>query len=113
MNPVVRLAEAVNGGDFDGVASVFHPDFEVHRPSGGGFKGRDQEVKNMQSFMSNYPEGRMEIVHMIETPSEVWVENRFTTEDSDMGAIVAFRVHPETETIIGMRYLMSRSRRLR
>jgi hypothetical protein len=113
VNPVEKFVDAVNTGDLDGVAAVFHPDFEVRRATGGGFKGRDREVENMQAFMTNFPEGRIKILNMLETPSEVWVNNRFITNDVEMGSVVIFGVDAATETIRRMEYLVSWSRRLR
>ncbi len=101
MNPVLRFVEAVNRGDIAGVESAFHPDFEMIVPQhpARGFKGRDQEVKNIDYLMSQYPEGRIEVLRMVETSSEVWVENAFRSDGLQIAAVVIFEIDQGSDTI--------------
>ena len=101
MNPVLRFVEAVNRGDIAGVESSFHPDFEMIVPQhpARGFKGRGQEVKNIDYLMSQHPEGRIEILRMVETSSEVWVENAFRSDGLQIAAVVIFEIDQDADTI--------------
>jgi SnoaL-like domain len=106
MNPVTRFVEAMNNGDLGAVAAAFHPDFEMVVPQhpARGFKGRDQEVKNMEYLLEAYPEGRINVLRMIETPTEIWAETTFSAPELEIAAVVIFEVDPETDTIRGGRF---------
>jgi ketosteroid isomerase-like protein len=101
VNPVLRFVDAVNRGDVDGVAEAFHPDFVMIVPQHPrrGFRGRDQEVKNMRFLMEKHPEGRMEVHRMIESGDEVWVASNFVADGLHMEALVIFEIDRETDTI--------------
>lgn len=101
MNAVERFVDAVNRGDVDGIAAAFHPDFEMvvpQRPA-RGFKGRDQEVKNMRHLVTTHPEGRIEIRRMVETPTEIWLQSTYTADGLHMEAVVIFEVDRDTDTL--------------
>ncbi len=102
MNPVLRFVEATNSGDIDALEAAFHPDFEMVVPQhpARGFKGRDQEVKNMRHLITTYPDRRIEILRMVESGSEVWVENHLTATGLEMAAVVIFEVDHSTDTIL-------------
>ena len=106
MNPVLRFVEAVNNGDIDELAASIHPDFEMVVPQhpARGFKGKDQEVKNMRYLMTKFPEGRIEVQRMVETSSEVWIENSYVSSELQMAAVVIFEIDQETNTIRSGRY---------
>jgi ketosteroid isomerase-like protein len=106
MNPVVRFVDAVNRGDLPAVEAVLHPDFEMVVPQhpARGFKGRDQEVKNMRLLVESHPEGRIEIQRMVEDLPEIWVETTYRTGDLEMAAVIIFHIDPETDTIVRGRY---------
>ncbi len=106
MNPVLRFVEAVNNGDIDELAASIHPDFEMVVPQhpARGFKGKDQEVKNMRYLMTKFPEGRIEVQRMVETSSEVWIENSYVSSELQMAAVVIFAIDQETNTIRSGRY---------
>lgn len=106
MNPVLRFVEAVNNGDIDELAASIHPDFEMVVPQHPtrGFKGKDQEVKNMRYLMTKFPEGRIEVQRMVETSSEVWIENSYVSSELQMAAVVIFAIDQETNTIRSGRY---------
>lgn len=106
MNPVLRFVDAVNRGDVEAVEAVFHPDFEMIVPQhpARGFKGRDQEVKNMRYLMGEYPDGRITVLRMAESASEIWVENTFKSESLEMAAIVVYEIDEESDTILRGRY---------
>jgi hypothetical protein len=101
VNPVLRFVDAVNRGDIEAVASAFHPDFEMIVPQhpARGFKGRDQEVKNMEHLITTHPEGRITVRRMVEAPNEVWAQNTFTADGLTIEAVVIFEIDPETDTI--------------
>jgi ketosteroid isomerase-like protein len=101
VNPVLRFVEAVNRGDVAEVEAAFHPDFEMIVPQhpARGFKGRDQEVKNIDYLMSQHPEGRIEVLRMVETSSEVWIENAFRSDGLQMAAVVIFEIDQGSDTI--------------
>jgi ketosteroid isomerase-like protein len=106
VNPVLRFVEAVNNGDIDELAASIHPDFEMVVPQHPtrGFKGKDQEVKNMRYLMTKFPEGRIEVQRMVETSSEVWIENSYVSSELQMAAVVIFAIDQETNTIRSGRY---------
>ncbi len=102
MNAVLRFVDAVNRGDVPGVEAAFHPDFEMIVPQhpGRGFKGRDQEVKNMRGLMTERPEGRIKVRRIVESGNEVWVQNTYVSDDLEMEAVVIFEIDPATGTIL-------------
>jgi ketosteroid isomerase-like protein len=101
VNPVLRFVEAVNRGDIAGVEAAFHPDFEMIVPQhpARGFKGREQEVKNIDYLISQHPEGRIEVLRMVESSSEVWIENAFRSDGLQIAAVVIFEVDQGSDTI--------------
>lgn len=102
MNPVLRFVDAVNRGDVAGVEAAFHPDFEMIVPQhpGRGFKGRDQEVKNMRYLMTTHPEGRIEVRRSVENGSEVWIQNSYRADGLAMEAVVIYEIDTATDTIL-------------
>lgn len=106
MNAVLRFVDAVNRGDVPGVEAAFHPDFEMIVPQhpDRGFKGREQEVKNMRGLMTARPEGRIEVRRIVESGHEVWVQNTYTADDLEMEAVVIFEIDPVTDTILAGHY---------
>ena len=101
-NAVLRFVDAVNRGDADGVEAAFHPDFEMIVPQhpARGFKGRDQEVRNMRTLMTTHPEGRIEVRRVVESGNEVWVQSRYTSDALEMEAVVIYEIDPTTDTIL-------------
>jgi ketosteroid isomerase-like protein len=114
LNPVERFVVAMNRGDIDGAAAAFHPDFEMIVPQhpSRNFQGRDQEMRNMQHLITTYPEGRIEVQRMAETPSEIWIESTFTAGDLEVAAVVIYEVDRETGTIRSGRYYSERVERV-
>lgn len=106
MNAVLRFVEAVNRGDVAALEAAFHPDFEMIVPQhpARGFKGRDQEVKNMRFLIEAHPEGRIEVQRMVEDLPEVWIENAYRADGLDMAAVVIYEIDTETDTIVRGRY---------
>ena len=106
MNPVLRFVSAINRGDVEGIEAAFHPDFEMVVPQhpARGFQGREQEVKNMQHLLSTYPDCHIEVQRMVESGSEVWVENHLTASGLEMAAVVIFEIDRESDTIRRGRY---------
>lgn len=102
MNAVERFFDAVNRGDVDGVEAAFHPDFEMVVPQhpGRGFKGRDQEVKNMRHLMTTHPEGRITIHRMVESGNDVWAQSSYKADGLHMEAVVIFEIDPTSGTIL-------------
>jgi ketosteroid isomerase-like protein len=110
MNAVLRFVDAVNRGDADGVEASFHADFEMIVPQhpARGFKGRDQEVRNMRYLMTAHPEGRIEVRRIVERGDEVWVQNRYTSDGLEMEAVVIYEIDPVTDTIRAGHYYSER-----
>jgi ketosteroid isomerase-like protein len=102
MNAVLRFVDAVNRGDVDGVEAAFHADFEMIVPQhpARGFKGRDQEVRNMRGLMTDHPDGRIEVRRIVEHGSEIWVQNRYTSAGLEMEAVVIYEIDPVSDTIL-------------
>jgi ketosteroid isomerase-like protein len=106
MNPVLRFVEAVNRKDIHGIEAAFHPEFEMVVPQhpARGFRGREQEVKNMQHLLTTFPDCHIEVQRMVESGSEVWIENHFTASGLEMAAVVIFEIDPASDTIRRGRY---------
>jgi hypothetical protein len=110
LNPVQRFIDAINRGDVDAATSAFHPDFEMIVPQhpSRGFRGRDQEMKNMQHLITTYPDGRLEVLRMVQAPTEIWIESTFTAPDLQVAAVVIYEIDPETDSIRSGRYYSER-----
>jgi ketosteroid isomerase-like protein len=106
MNAVLRFVDAVNRGDVAGVEAAFHPDFEMIVPQhpSRGFRGRDQEVRNMRHLMTTHPEGRITVRRIIENDGEVWVQNAYACDGLLMEAVVIYEIDPATDTILAGHY---------
>jgi len=106
MNAVERFVEAANRGDIDALSACCHPDFEMVVPQhpARGFRGRDQELKNMAHLMTTYPDGRLDVLRMVEAGNEVWIESTYRADGLDMAAAVIFEIDPQTDTIRSGRY---------
>jgi SnoaL-like domain len=106
MNPVMPFVQAMNNRDLGAVAVAFHPDFEMVVPQhpARGFKGRKQEVRNMEHLLQTYPDGRINLLRMIETPRETWAETTFSAPELEIAPDVIFDVDPEADTIRGGRF---------
>jgi len=109
-NPVVRFIDAVNARDLEAVAQALHPEFEMVVPQhpARGFTGRAQEVSNMEYLLSRYSDGRIEILDMVDTRSEVWVETSFLARDVEIAAVVIFEIDATTNTIRRGRFYSER-----
>ncbi len=109
-NAVTRFIEAVNNRDLDGVTRAFHPEFEMVVPQhpARGFKGRDQEVANMEHLMTRYADGRTEILAMVEADTEVWVETSFVAGELEIAAVIIFEVDREHDVITKGRFYSER-----
>ncbi len=105
-NPVLLFIDAVNRGDLDSLTAALYPDFEMVVPQqpSRNFVGRDQEVKNMAHMISSHPDGRIELVRMVEAGDEVWLESTFTAHGLEMAAAVIFEIDRGTNTIKSGRY---------
>jgi ketosteroid isomerase-like protein len=102
VNVVERFVDAVNRRDVDGIAACFHEDFEMvvpQRPA-RGFRGREQEVKNMRFLVESRPEGRIEIRRMVEDGDEVWIQNTYRADGLHMEAVVIYEIDRATDTIL-------------
>jgi hypothetical protein len=106
MNPALRFVEATNRGDIDAIAAAFHTDFEMVVPQhpARGFTGREQEVKNMRHLLATYPDAHIEVLRLVESGSEIWVENHLTASGLEMAAVVIFEIDAATDTIRRGRY---------
>jgi hypothetical protein len=106
VNPVLRFTEATNRHDLEAIEAAFHPEFEMIVPQHPirGFKGRDQEVRNMQHLITAHPDCHIEVLRMVEAGPEVWIETHLTATDLEMAAAVIFGLDQETDTILWGRY---------
>lgn len=106
MNPALRFTEATNQKDIQAIEAVFHPHFEMIVPQhpARGFRGRDQEVKNMRYLIETYPDCHIEVLRTAEAGSEIWIETHLTATGLEMAAVVIFELDPDTGTIIRGRY---------
>lgn len=106
MNPVERFTEATNQHDIEKLRDALHPDFEMIVPQhpARGFKGIEQEIKNMTYLFETHPDCRVETLRMVDAGDEVWVENHLTAAGLEMAAVVVFGIDQETDTIRWGRY---------
>lgn len=102
MNPALRFIDATNRGDIAGIEAAFHPDFEMLVPQhpDRGFKGRDQEVRNMRYLLETHPDAQIEIRRWTQNGNEVWVQNSLRAAGLEMEAVVIFEIDPSTDTIL-------------
>ena len=102
MNVAQRFADAINRGDIAAIEACFHVDFEMIVPQHPrrGFRGRDQEVKNMRYLVERHPEGRIETRRMVEQGNEIWIQNAYRADGLEMEAVVIFEIDPATDTIL-------------
>jgi hypothetical protein len=109
-NPVTRFIDAMNRRDLEAMTGAFHPEFEMVVPQhpARGFEGRNQEVANMEHLWARYPDGRIEILAMVESDSEVWVETSFAVRDFKIAAVVIFEIDRQTDTIRRGRFYSER-----
>lgn len=105
-NPVQRFNEATNRHDIDGIREVLHPSFEMIVPQhpARGFKGMDQELKNMAYLFETHPDCHIETLRMVDAGDEIWVENHLTATDLEMAAVVVFGIDRESDTLLWGRY---------
>lgn len=105
-NPVHRFIDAVNAGDIKALEAACHPDFEMIVPQhpSRNFKGRDQEVRNMDHLMTTYPDGHLELLQMVESGDDIWIESTYKATGLDMAAVTIFRIDRGTDTIVSGRY---------
>lgn len=106
MNAVERFFNAVNEGDVVALEAAFHPDFEMIVPQhpARGFKGRDQELKNMTRLMAQHPDARITVRRMVESGHEIWVQSDMKGANFEVAAMVVFTVDPASNTLIAGDY---------
>lgn len=101
---------AINAHDADAVEACFHPDFEMVVPQkpARGFKGRDQEVKNMRFLFDTHPDFRVELLRKSVSGNEIWTETRGTATDLEMAVVTIWEIDAATGKIIRGRYYSDR-----
>jgi len=106
VNPVERFNDATNRRDINDLRAALHPDFEMIVPQKPrrGFKGVEQEIKNMEYMFETHPDLQIEVLRMAENGDEIWTENHLTADGIEMAAVVIFGIDRETDTIRWGRY---------
>jgi limonene-1,2-epoxide hydrolase len=97
---------ATNAHDADAVERCFHPDFEMIVPQkpARGFKGREQEVKNMRYLFETYPDFHVTLLRKAVVGNEIWTENHATATGLEMAAVTIWALDEATGTIVQGRY---------
>jgi ketosteroid isomerase-like protein len=101
---------ALNAHDLDQLEACLLPDFEMIVPQkpGRGFRGRDQEIRNMRQLFEAYPDFRVTVLRQAVNGIEVWTETTAHARGLEMAAIVIWMIEPETGLIAGGRYYSER-----
>jgi hypothetical protein len=59
---------------------------------------------DVSTLMTAHPEGRIEVRRIEVRGNEIWVQNRYTSDDLEMEAIVIYEIDPATDTILAGHY---------
>src|SRR5438093_3069141 len=75
---VVRLVEATNDHDVDGMTARMHEDYRSEQPlhPEAGFSGREQVAKNWSLLFADVPDLRFDVLRAAVAGDEVWTEIR-------------------------------------
>ena len=101
MDPADRFIAALNARDLDALAECLHPDFEMVVPQkpNRGFRGRDQELANMQYLFETCPDMTVSLLRKCVGGDEIWTETTATGTNLDVAACVIWRIDPATDTL--------------
>jgi ketosteroid isomerase-like protein len=105
-DPVDRFFRALSELDVEGLRACLHPGFEMvvpQRPA-RGFKGREQEISNMQFLFDTYPDFSVTVLRKAVSGNEVWTETTAQATGLEMAAVVIWTVDPDSGTIVAGRY---------
>jgi hypothetical protein len=69
-----------------------------------GFKGKEQEVKNIAALCENHPDFVMTVLRKVRDGNEIWTEALLNAARLEMAAVTIWTVDPKTETILSGRY---------
>jgi ketosteroid isomerase-like protein len=97
---------AMNTHDLDQLQGCLMPDFEMIVPQKPrrGFRGRDQEIRNMRQLFDVYPDFRVTVLRQAVNVNEVWTETTAHAEGLEMAAVVIFTLDASTGLIAAGRY---------
>lgn len=101
-----RFIDALNRKDIAAVEACVHPEFEMivpQRPA-RGFRGREQELKNMRYMFETYPDLSVTLLRKARVGNEVWTETTARGVDINMAAVVIWTIDDETDTLLGGRF---------
>ena len=105
-DPVDGFFTALHEHDAESLRACLHPDFEMvvpQRPA-RGFKGREQEIRNMLFLFDTYPDFSVTVLRKAVNGNEVWTETTAAATGLEMAAVVIWTVDPASGTIIRGRY---------
>lgn len=71
---------------------------------GRGFKGREQEVRNMAALFEAYGDLTVRVLRRAETDNEVWTETVATATGLEIAAVIIWTVDESTGTLLRGRY---------
>jgi hypothetical protein len=106
MDATDRFINALNRKDIRAVEACVHPDFEMivpQRPA-RGFRGREQELKNMRYMFETYPDLTVTLLRKARVGNEVWTETTAKAVDLHMAVVTIWTIDEETDTLLGGRF---------
>jgi limonene-1,2-epoxide hydrolase len=97
---------ALNEHDEGALERCLHPDFEMIVPQkpARGFKGREQELKNMRFVFETYPDFSVTVLRKAVAGNEIWTEADGRATGLEMAAVTIWEVDEATGTLIRGRY---------
>jgi hypothetical protein len=106
VNATDRFIAALNGKDIDGVEACLDPDFEMVVPQrpGRGFKGREQELKNMRFLFETFPDLHVQLLRQARSGSEIWTETAIKASGLDMAVVAIWSIDEDTDMLLGGRF---------
>jgi hypothetical protein len=106
MDATDEFIAALNAKDLEALARCVHPDFQMvvpQRPA-RGFRGRDQELKNMSFLFETYPDLRVTLLRKAGAGSEIWTETTATATGLEMAVVTIWDIDEATGTLLGGRF---------
>jgi ketosteroid isomerase-like protein len=106
MDATDRFIDALNRKDIAAVEACVHPDFEMIVPQRPrrGFRGREQELKNMQYLFETYPDLSVTLLRKARVGNEVWTETTARAAQLNMAVVTIWTIDDGTGTLLGGRF---------
>jgi hypothetical protein len=76
----------------------------VPQRPGRGFKGREQELKNMRFLFETYPDLYVQLLRKARSGSEVWTETAIKASGLNMAVVAIWSIDGDTDTLLGGRF---------